>query len=161
MENNKFAQDKARVIDSLSNVRKASSDNYDKAQEGLTNSLFTAATAYIAIVLAFANSMQNSVKDCSWIIVASILAFSISLVPWAIEKIVVSIAHGKITAISSKLSKITINEIWDEKELAALDKIAARLLCGGRTSLIPIILQIILFSIGVLFAVIAIAIALL
>lgn len=161
MENNKFIQDKAKVINSLSNMQKVSSDNYNKAQESLTNSLFTAATAYIAIILAFANDMQNSVKDYSWIIVASILAFSTSLIPWVIEKIITSIAYGKNIAISTKLSNIAINDIWDEKELIALDKVAAKLLCGGKTNLIPIILQITLFSIGVLFAVIAIAIVLL
>lgn len=161
MENNEFIQGKAKVIDSLSNIQKASSDSYNKTQESLTNSLFTAATAYIAIILAFANNMQNTVKDCSWIIVASILAFSASLIPWAVEKIIASIAHGKNIAISSKLSNIAINDVWDKKELVVLDKIAAKLLHGGKTSIIPILLQIALFSIGVIFAVIAIMIALL
>lgn len=161
MDNSKFIKDKAKVVNSLSNIQKVSSDNYNKAQDNLTNGLFTAATAYIAVILALANNIQSGVSDCSWIMVASILAFSASLVPWVIEKIVASIAHGRNIALSSKLSDIAISNVWDEKELVALDKIAAKLICGGRTSLIPIVLQIILFSIGVLFAVIAITIVLL
>ena len=161
METNKFLQDKIKVIEGLSKIQKNSSDNYNKAQEDLSNGLFTAATAYVAIILAFANNVHDFFENYSWVIVASVFSFSISLIPWIIEKISTSVAYGKNTAVSSKLADIAANEIWDEKSLVVVDKMSTKLLCGGKTSLIPIVMQIILFSIGVLFAVIAIAIVLL
>lgn len=161
METNNYLHDKIKVAEELSKIQKNYSDNYNKAQEDLSNGLFTAATAYIAIILAFANNVHEFFENYSWVIVVSVFSFSTSLIPWVIEKISTSIAYGKSIAISSKLSEIVANEIWDEKSLIAMDKISAKLLCGGKTSLIPIVMQIILFSIGVLFAVIAIAIVLL
>ncbi len=161
MNENDFIQDRSRVIDSLSNIQNTSSSNYNKAQESISNNLFTAATAYIAIILAFTSNIQSKSPEHSWIIFASIISFSSSLIPWVIEKAIASSVHGKTISLSSKLSTIAINDVRNNDELIALDRIAAKLLCGGKTSLIPIILQIFLFSLGVLFAVIAIAITLL
>ena len=161
MKDDKFIQNKNEVVKELYDVRSKSSNIYNKAQESLNNGLFTAATAYIAIILAFANNLQEVFNDYSWIIVASIFSFSASLIPWMVEKIIISIVYRKDIIVSSKLSDVAVNEIWDEKSLATINRIAAVLLVGGKTSSIPIVVQIVLFLLGVLFAVIAIAIVLL
>lgn len=156
-----FHENKAKVLEALNTVIAESCEKYNKAQEGLSNGLFTAATAYIAIVLAFFSNLKGAFGENSWIIAASIISFSASLVPWVIDKITASIACNRNIKISKDLSKITMDEVWDESSLIAMNKIASKLLDGKKTSSIPIISQITLFFIGVLFATIIVAIALL
>ena len=156
-----FDDDKITVIESLSSVSKEASDEYNRLQEGLSNGLFTAATAYIALVLAFASSARGLFGQNAWVVLASIFSFSASLIPWAAEKIISSIVYGQRIKISSTLASMVGLEARDDKSLAAINKVAVKLLPGGRTSLVPLVSQIILFILGVLFAVTAIAVILL
>lgn len=159
-ENDAFKEEKERVLRGLHDVRRRSSSDFNDEQRSLSDNLLTAATAYIGIVLTFASNIRGYLGGLSWIIVASVVSFTVSIIPWVVEKIVSSIANQKIIKTSKVLADVVNSSANDSKTLDFADEVAARLLSGGMTSSIPIILQITAFIVGIIFVAIAIVVAL-
>ena len=147
-----------QLFDGINRIGKESISSYNDTHRNLSKGLLTSSTTFITIVLAFANNVKDFFGPYAWIIVVSVILFTVSLLTWIIEQVVISIDASRTIQMSRYFEDVIIEGI---KDIASVEKIAEKVFSGRRTSLIPIVLQVVFFIMGILFAVTAIMIALL
>lgn len=156
-----FNEKRDKVLSEIFRVRKEVTDTLNKREEKYSESMFTNAVTYLAIMFAFCGYISAKDGECGWCIIVSAISLSLSLLFRLIDFLQNRSMFRRYIRISKKMWK-HVYDTDDDNSLHALNSVTADLLSDEKdfvSSSVPIMLQMVTLISGVIFSVVALIIA--